>query len=511
MILLIHSKTIVVEVIDLQNKQVISIPKKNPTSTLFNLAKNYPDRILIWCHKTLKAHLNTEGIKSAFHLKNMMFSYSLDSFFSNRIGYVEDSPFLKVNKKNKYPTWLMSSQVGAIYGSQLLKFRNKIDLNSTFDYALNSIAKLGMPCGLFCYSMPKLLNSSVSLDKTKQASTFELFKFVKTHYKSTWQILLLINIVIYERKFPVLSFLQTVFYTKKRVSIDFDLELIQEIEINKNPTIDVIIPTIGRKAYLYNVLLDLSKQTLLPIQVIIIEQNENVNSISELDYVLNNQWPFKIIHKFIKQTGVCNARNLALEHVTANYVYLADDDNRFSNTLLETIVQKMQGYNLDVITMSYLQEHEVETRKKPLQWSTFGAGSSVLKSKYLEKVRFNKALEFGYGEDVDFGMQLRQLGTDVIYFPNINIKHLKAPIGGFRTPFKHPWKNDNIQPKPSPTVMLSRLCYNTEAQLLGYKTTLFIKFYKSQSIKNPLKYFKNFKKQWRASQFWAYQLKEQNK
>lgn len=500
----------VVEVIDLEANQAISIPEKVPLKALLYLAKNKPECILVWCDMLLKAYLNINYIKSIFHLKNTMFSYASNHYFLNRIGYIEDGPFLNVNKKVKYPTWLMSSNVGAIFSTYLLKFEGKIDLNKTFDFALNAIAKLGMPKGLFCYSAPELLTKSIHLKTPKRASTLELFKFVKSHYKSIWHVLLLVNIIIYERKWPVLAFLRTLFIKQKQLVTTFNLELMRHTKADDDVTIDVIIPTMGRKQYLYNVLVDLSQQTVLPEKVIILEQNADVNSNSELHYISNQHWPFKITHKFIHQTGVCNARNLALQQVTANYVYLADDDNRFNNNLLETIIKNMQSYKLDVITMSYLQANEVETRKKPLQWSTFGAGSSVVHSKYLNNVAFKKALEFGYGEDVDFGMQLRWLGADVIYFPELSIRHLKAPIGGFRSPFKQVWENESIQPKPAPTVMLSRMCYNTKAQLLGYKTTLFIKFYKLQPIKNPFKYYNVFKKQWQASQFWAKHLKEQN-
>ncbi len=513
MVLLVHNNHTVVEVIDLENNQVISVAEKMPLKVLFHLAKNRPNCILVWCDTLLKPYLNVAYIKSAFYLKNMMVSYASNHYFSNRIGYIEDSPFLNVNKKLKYPTWLMSSNVGAIFSTNLLKFESEIDLNRSFDYALNAIAKLGMPNGLLCYSAPDLLTKPINLKTPKQVSTLELFKFVKSHYKRVWHALLLINIIIYERKFPFLAFLQTLFYKHQTLELKstFDLELIQHINVDENVTIDVIIPTMGRKLYLYDVLEDLSHQTKRPENVIIVEQNEDVNSNSELDYIFNKPWPFKIIHKFINKTGACNARNLALQQVTSNYVYLADDDNRFVNTLLETIIKTMQSYKLDVVSMSYLQENELETRKKPLQWGTFGAGSSVIHSKYLSNVAFNTALEFGYGEDVDFGMQLRWLGADIIYFPEIRIKHLKAPIGGFRSSFKQAWRNENIQPKPAPTVMLSRMLYNTHTQLLGYKTTLFIKFYKLQPIKNPFKYYNAFNKQWQASQFWANHLKVQNK
>ncbi len=56
--------------------------------------------------------------------------------------------------------------------------------------------------------------------------------------------------------------------------------------------IDVLIPTIGRKPFLYDVLKDLSKQTILPKNVIIIEQNPLAGSTSELDYLQDKNWPF---------------------------------------------------------------------------------------------------------------------------------------------------------------------------------------------------------------------------
>jgi hypothetical protein len=125
-------------------------------------------------------------------------------------------------------------------------------------------------------------------------------------------------------------------------------------------------------------------------------------------------------------------------------------------------------------------------------------------------VRFNKALEFGYGEDGDFGMQLRNQGCDVLFFPEPGIIHLKAPIGGFRTKPVLSWQNEEIQPKPSPTVMLYQILHNTKEQQLGYKIILFFKYYGLQKIKNPWQYYLNYKKQWNSSVFWANKLKEQN-
>ncbi|WP_298343706.1 glycosyltransferase family A protein [uncultured Algibacter sp.] len=502
MILLTHNNETVIEIVDLKTNQFIENTIKNPLKALFSVANYNQNTILVWCHESLKASLDIDAIKSTFHLKNMMVSFGENQYLPEQIGYVEDSPFLKVNKRVKYPTWLMSSQVGAIYTSQLLKFESKINLNNTFDFALNVIAKKGMSKGLFCYSEPNLLKQYNSVNQVS-APISELFKFVKLNYKAVWSILLLINFIIYERKFPLIAFLKTFFIKKNSFTINFELEPISNFLIDLNKTIDVIIPTLGRKKYLYDVLIDLSNQTILPKQVIVVEQNNDKTSESVLDYIKNKDWPFKIIHEFIHQTGVCNARNLALQKVTANFVYLADDDNKFGKNLLKDVIVKMQRYKFDVISMSYLQENEIEKHKAPIQWSAFGGGSSILSTKFFKKIAFRNALEFGYGEDSDFGMQLRNLGADVIYAPDIKILHLKAPIGGFRTQFKHPWEDDLIQPKPSPTVMFYRKINSTKYQLLGYKTILFLKFYKDQSIKNPFKYISLFKKQWQVSNKWA--------
>ncbi|MGB5417694.1 MAG: hypothetical protein WBN21_02600, partial [Algibacter sp.] len=158
MILLLHKDEKVTKITDIESNQLIDLHVDNPIMSLFKLANEYPNRILVWCHESLQSNINFEVIKSAFKLKNTMLSFSDGQYLSEQIGYVEDSPFLKVNKEIKYPTWLVSSFVGAILSSQLLKFENQLNTNESFDFALNSISKLGLTNGLFCYSEPKLLN-----------------------------------------------------------------------------------------------------------------------------------------------------------------------------------------------------------------------------------------------------------------------------------------------------------------------------------------------------------------
>lgn len=493
------------EVIDFESSKAIA-------SVLMQLAMQFPDKKVAWCHQDCADFVNWDEFPKVLHHDKIMVSYTTSPslYLGNEIGYIEESPFIKVNKKVSYPTWQMSSGIGGTHASVLLQFKGKIKESRNFDYFLNSMAKLGMPLGLLCYSEPKLLNNFPEYFQPK-ATIFTLFQFVYQHYKSRWLFLLLLNLVIYEKRLPIFAFLKALFYKKRtKIVISLDSIVVQSNkQVVEEATIDVIIPTIGRKNYLYDVLKDLASQTHLPKNVIIVEQNPSTASVSELDYLATESWPFVIKHTFTHQAGACNARNLALRQVESEWVFLNDDDNRFEADLIEKTIENIRTFGEKCVTNSYLQLNEKLDNIFINQSSIFGSGNSFIKSNLLHQVAFDKALEFGYGEDTDFGLQLRNIGIDVIYFPKPSITHLKAPMGGFRTKPVLQWQGEPILPKPSPTIMYVKQKHTTQEQILGYKTVLFFKFYRLQKIKNPFRYFSTFQKQWKVSLFWAKQLRDQ--
>lgn len=511
MIILFHNGVKPFKYIEINTNKEFICKEKTIQKALFNLSNIYSNQLIIWCKEELKTLINYKKIENIFHHKLIFASYG-NCDVSNKIGYVDQHCFINVKKDITYPTWLMSGDIGGAYSCVIQQSKEIVDIKQSFSLYLSSFAKFSMPKGLLCYSEPSLLlkeNNNFFINK-KENNTI-LYRFVKKHYKIQWIFILFINQLINNKEFPLIPLIKILFVKrKKNISLDFShVNVKSKNGVNKEESfkVDVLIPTLGRKKYLYDVLLDLSHQTLLPQKIIIVEQNGDKKSESELDYLSEN-WPFKIDHTFTHQLGACNARNIALSKITGNWVFFADDDVRFNKNLLKDAYDSIQKIGLTSFTFSCLQKNENELKEYFHQWNGFGTNASIVKSEFLVNCSFKSEHEFGYGEDGDFGMQLKNLGCDNVYLPSIKMLHLKAPIGGFRYRFKPIWGKEKIKPKPSPTVMAFKLKHLTKEQLRGYKTLLFIKFYKKQSIKNPLAYLRSFNKRWDVSTKWAKQMME---
>ena len=478
--------------------------------TFWKLAEEFPEEWLVWVEKDLYPSLQKEKLEFCFTHDLIMSSYAVKTIFlSGKIGYVDQLPFITVESGVKYPTWRMSSDVGGIKGKTLLKFRTLFKNISDFDYLLNSVAKLGQQNGLFCYSDPQLIHAVGEREIIPVSRDKELFSFVYQHYKSIWIFVLLFCMVKYEKQFPLLEFLQSL-VKPKFFKKSIDLSEIETIKVKADDqwksSIDVIIPTIGRANYIKQVVKDLSLQNLLPRRVIIVEQQPDENSGSELQDLLSKDWPFKIVHIFTHKTGACMARNKALEKIESEWIFFADDDIRLEKEVLDKTLKEAKRLKIDCINLNCKQPGEETVFHKVKQWGSFGSGTSMVRSRFARELRFSEVFEHGYGEDTDFGMKLREKGCDIIYHPKLEIEHLKAPVGGFRKKPVLAWEKENPKPKPSPTLMLLAKRYYSARQIKGFKVSLYLKFFRKQKTKNPYIYLKNMERNWKKSEEWAARL-----
>lgn len=511
MIILLHEKGRLLKILHEDEATGMLPANSHMANCLFELAREFPERVLVWCDSRFADQLNATQISAIFHHKRIMCSYTVSrkQYIGAQIGYVESTPFINIKYDTSYPTWMMSSDIGGIHASILNAVDQKLFNHKNFVYFLNSLAKSVMSAGVFCYSEPGLLvENTTSGHKLVQASTFTFFKFIKQHYKTKWTFVAFWSFLLFEKRLPFFALLFSLFYKRKHFdfSVIDDIEIASEKKVSRLDTYDVLIPTIGRKQYLFDFLNDLADQTQLPKRVIVIEQNPDHESTSDLDYLHQEGWPFEIKHHFIHKTGACQARNLGFREVISEWLVLGDDDIRVKPELFGQMLDYAKKYGTNILTASCLKPGEAQTYLYPGQTTIFGSGSSLMKASLLQKVQFDTRYEFGFAEDIDFGMQLRNQGEDVIYCPYVQITHLKAPVGGFRTKFKLPWEDDAVLPLPSPTVLLYNMKHRTTYQLLGYKLLYFIRFYKKQKIRNPFRYLSSMRKKWNHSMYWASRL-----
>jgi len=511
MVLLIHRKAEkIIKVI--RDEHEVHFEKNDLCEIIWELAGKFPQEMLYWVEEKFQDTFKSSNLSAVFPHHRVMVSYGIQSkYLPDDIGYIDQLPFINLNREVRYPTWRMSTDIGGIYSGVLLKFQLILRGTLSFGYLLNSVAKIGQQNGLFCYSDPALVNMHFQQEPLATASKTELFSFVSQHYKSIWTLVLFYCLVRYEKVFPLFAFMKS-FFSQDFFKLEVDLSGVELETFSKEKTnsIDVIIPTIGRPQFLYQVVEDLSEQSHLPKRVIIIEQNPDPEATSEITDLINAEWPFEIIHHFTHKTGACMARNMALGEVRSEWVFFADDDIRVPGKALEQTISEAKRLGVDCINLNCKQPGEATVFKKIKQWGSFGSGTSMVKSHFAIINSFSEVFEHGYGEDSDYGMKLRQSGCDIIYHPDLVIKHLKAPIGGFRKKPTLDWEMEKPLPKPSPTIMIFSKRYFSKKQIKGYKISLLLKSYRNQPIRNPLYYLRSMRKRWELSEAWSRKLVARN-
>ncbi len=461
---------------------------------------------IVWCHESLLPYFDRDRMEELLHHRSMLISYDAGGvFLPDALGYVEGASFVSFPRDVPFPTWRMSSYIGAVHFEtmeQLLAVGVEV---SSFDEFLASTCKIAQLNGLICLSEPRLL---VSHDvKMPSRGTYrDLFRFVSRHHGRYWSSFLLVCLLFFEYRLLIFAFLSALRVPKHSGSCErFTPRQNSTRQVVHEGTVDVVIPTIGRRTYLYDVLKDLAAQDYHPKNVILVEQNPEPGSTSALDYIHTESWPFRIHHSFIHQAGACNARNRALEQVSSEWIFFADDDIRLPPDTLSGALNSARRYGTDGIMLNCLSVGAWNVFNSVHQTSIFGTNCSFIK-RQNPMPRFDMALEFGYGEDTDYGMQLRYKGVDILYVPSPVLTHLNAPIGGFRTRFRQPWEGDKVQPKPSPTIMLVKRRHSSLEQVRGYKLVLFLKSLSALPLTEKGYLVFNFWKKWRAAVTWSSRL-----
>ena len=471
MIVIIHSKNIILECRNCKKYYEGS----DLTSSLLVICNENPDEIIAWIDKEIINDVNLDVLQKCRKNEIIFYNPSKNEYMPQEIGWIDfRSAFLNINKNLKYATWQVSSVVGASHGNLFQKLKWKENCKD-FDLFCAILGFNALKNGIILSSQPLLINKDTSYEYTKTMTLNNMFKFVRAHYTTRQYFFLFISYIIFKRKFHVIQFFKNL-KRKNNWLFSFNMPHIEEGIDIKDSTIDVIIPTLGRESYLKDVLFDLNNQTHVPSRVIVVEQVSKKNKHLKYDLLDRTNWNFELIHVVIDILGACNARNVALKQVKSNWVFLGDDDIRLKPNTIESTINFLELNKIGAVSLASYQEGEkVDVNRPSFLWSEFSSGCSIVRREFLLNVEFQSCYEFGFGEDTDFGFQLRNKGCEVFYFNKVPIYHLKAPIGGFRTKVDKAWSSSLIKPFPEPTITLCAIKNYNNFQLQGFKLYYSIK------------------------------------
>ena len=370
-------------------------------------------------------------------------------------------------------------------------------------------------------------------------SALDRYLFFKKNFKKRHSIYMLLS------RFLSNGFTELNAYLKARKKITFKREHFilpprNLREISGNPKVSYIIPTMYRQDYTLQLLEDLSKQTFLPTQVIIVDATP-VSERDESLYSVKN-FPFELEIIWQTSKGSCRARNEAIAVSTGDFIVFGDDDIRIQSQFIENHIRLLQTYNadacngLDIMATHHTQGlKDLEERLDTLGENRFRVGAtasfsnanSCVRKEWVDRIMGNDInFDGGYGEDTDFGIRLLKAGAVVLYNPfSVNL-HLKPPSGGYRfwgiqasiigkKRKKQPWEMNypvkHIKPVPSPTIMYYNLKHFKPEQLIEYKKKhFFIYLLKGGSKKMIFRFFRIPYKllQYKRSKFYAKKLIE---
>lgn len=197
--------------------------------------------------------------------------------------------------------------------------------------------------------------------------------------------------------------------------------------------VSVLIPTLRRYPYLRTLLDQLRRQTVLPLEVLVVDQTP----AAERDLGLKDEFAdLPIQWFFLDQAGQCGSRNLGLQKSKGDFILFLDDDDEIQTDLIQKHLSNLIFHQTNISSGVAL---ETGSGELPIDFrfmrasDVFPVGNSMIRRCVLHKTGlFDLAYDRGQRADHDLGMRLYLSGEMMILNPQVEVLHHHAPVGGLR-------------------------------------------------------------------------------
>jgi glycosyltransferase involved in cell wall biosynthesis len=199
-------------------------------------------------------------------------------------------------------------------------------------------------------------------------------------------------------------------------------------------TVSVLIPTLNRYRFLKELLRQLRRQSVQPLEIIIVDQTP-LRIRDEQLYEEFRDLPLRIF--YMDPPGQCSARNQGLREASGDYVLFLDDDVEIPDNLIESHLQTIHQFQSSVSSGVAIERHSL-LRHQPAPYvccsDVFPTGNTLIRrSTLMDSGLFDLAYDRGDREDGDLGMRIYLSGAVMTLNHSIRVLHHRADNGGLRT------------------------------------------------------------------------------
>lgn len=149
--------------------------------------------------------------------------------------------------------------------------------------------------------------------------------------------------------------------------------------------VTVIVPCYNVARYLADFLKLLSKQTLVDIEVIFVEDGSKDNTKQLLKKACEKDERFTLICNE-KNCGAGYSRNLAVQNAHSDYIAFLDADDIIPEDYLELLYKEITKRKADLVVCDILVKYDKEFGYRPEEYNKIFPKSTVTKEKMLDNV-----------------------------------------------------------------------------------------------------------------------------
>ena len=213
-------------------------------------------------------------------------------------------------------------------------------------------------------------------------------------------------------------------------------------------TVSIVILTMNRSAHMQNVLKNISLQSYLPSEIIIVDNNselkeqknnENLAKQYNADYFLMDE-----------NLGVSGGRNYGLKRANGDIIIEIDDDAEFEcKAAIEKVVKYFrEDKSIGILAFSIFKNKNFDVRREefpffqkkkkiineltPCGWF-IGAGHAFRKEIFTKVNYYNDFYPYGQ-EEIDFSIRVIDSGYQLLFARDIRIFHFKTDDARYITP-----------------------------------------------------------------------------